>query len=79
MIGKGHPRYKRKTPKHYARAAQFFFSRQIAICYSRVKSMDGVNLGQVVPLDGGPMNQPVHPKLEGFPYSKGARLQGVGE
>ena len=78
VIGKGHPATKENAQALRKSGAVLFFATDSNLLFAS-EEHGWVNLGQVVPLDGGPMNQPVHPKLEGFPYSKGARLQGVGE
>jgi hypothetical protein len=68
------------TPKENAKAlrkngAVLFFSTDANMLFAK-EGDTWIALGHVVPLSGGQMNQPIHPKLDGNPYG-GVRLQGV--
>jgi hypothetical protein len=52
-----------------------FFSTDANMLFAK-EGDTWIALGHVVPLSGGQMNQPIHPKLDGNHYG-GVRLQGV--
>lgn len=78
MIGKGHPQAPENLKALRKSGAVLFFATDSNLLWAR-EGENWVNLGHVVPLGGGRMNQAIHPRLEGVPYSQGPRLQGIAQ
>ena len=75
MIGKGHPEAAENAKALRKSGSCLFFATDSNLLFAR-EEHGWVNLGHVVPLDGARWNEPI-PKLKGYPYAQGVRLQGV--
>ena len=72
MIGQGHPTLTENAKALRKSGAVLFFSTDANMLFAK-EGDTWVALGHVVPLGGGRMNQPIHPKLDGNPYGESAR------